>query len=181
MKAQKVIILTLLVMLTFTNNGICQKKQKKIKCRLDVDKVDAFSGDTIKDKYLRYIWRGAVLGFSRVGKNYIIHLNVSKVGDKKESVNQGDELFLKLNNGEMLTLKCGKEAKPDSRIEADQYSAEVYTYYRIEFPVSQEDLLNLINSPPIALKMNIAGEEKSLTFKEDDQKDVSDAVYCILH
>lgn len=178
MKTQKIILLTFLVILAISNNGFCQK-EKKIKCKYDIDKVDEFSGEAVKEIFISYFIGPTVLGFRKTGSNFFIDFKVRWNGNKTEPVKKNAELLFKLNNGEVLTVLCSKIATPNNRIQSTSYSASVCSDYSIEYACTKDDLLKLVNAPPTALKLDLAGDPIQLTFNSKEQKKISEVVYCI--
>jgi len=178
MKTQKIFLLAFLAILAISNNGFCQK-EKKIKCKYDIDKVDEFSGEAVKETFLSYYMGAAVLGFRKTGSNYFIDFKVRWNGNKTEPVKKGDELMFKLNNGEVLKVLCSKNASPNNKIQATSYSASVCTDYAIEYSCTKEELQNLVNAPPTAIKLDLTGDAVQFTFNSREQKKISEVAYCI--
>jgi hypothetical protein len=146
------------------------------KCKFDYNKTDPFSGEAtkgisfnIKPKELYF----GIMGFSKAGNIYHFELiNTTFQGDLRIIIQKGDQILLKLSNGEMITLISKDEIKPNALIFTTQYKGL--------YDIDAESLQKIAENPPTFIRIHIGSKVYNEEFSSGIGKKIAQAAACIL-
>lgn len=110
------------------------------KCKTEADPITGVKTSTFKNKSqtLKYIYKG--------GENIEFYTTFNYLGEQNSKFPVGSEVIIKLKDGTILNLHSVKEAMPQTKVVANQYSASVYSLYTFAFSLDREQINLLSNS-----------------------------------
>jgi hypothetical protein len=178
MKTFKTVLILLILVFAFTN-GYSQKDKDKVNCKCVKEKKDDFTGEITKSTSRLIYFNNAVLGFRKAGEKYFVDFYIKIRGEKNAPLKEGEELQLKLENGEILTFKATKDNAPTTKVNTTSTSVDVYSTFNAEYSCTKDDLTKLGNSPATNLKVTIANESFPLKLGKGEGSSLQKDAYCI--
>jgi hypothetical protein len=145
------------------------------KCKYDFDEKDPMSDVRIRRievKLKSYF----IVSYYRSGDDFRVELNVRFVGERNFAVKVGNELQLKLSNGEILSFKAAQDATPLSYVGGTQ----VMTNYAITHYCSREQMEALAEHGFSVARSQIGDETITMEVKEKKVDDNAEDAACML-
>jgi hypothetical protein len=105
-------------------------------------------------------------------------LQFSVPGDLTVSIEKGEEMLVKLQNGSILSFTTIKNANPIAEVKAAFASANINATYILTFTLTKEQLEILSQSPITDLKINYSSNTWTYQVVEDKGKRIMEGVSC---
>lgn len=151
------------------------------KCRFDVDKADPITGKSKKqiDCILSKSWK---IHFVDNGGEQMVVLYLVLPGSQNMQISRGDSLFMRLENGSVVTLTARADALPAPFVgPGNPGYRQVLSSYIPEYSCTAEDLGKLAQSPMIALRVYFGSTPVTLeAFKDKHTQKIMSAANCIM-
>ena len=182
MKANKFVMILVILMLGSLLNVYSQKEPKKLKCKYDVEKKDEFTGADYKSVKIRMTVKQNLtlmmynFEFFKNGTDYTLQVNYPLMGNIRDIIPKGEEMLIKLANGEMLKLYVAAETVPAVQISGES----IYTTYMIKFPIAVDDITKMSTSYPTNYKFAIGSLNVQNVIEEKDGEKLSNVCKCLL-
>ena len=123
------------------------------KCKYALDEKDAMTGALVRRTEVK-LESYYTLSFYRNAEDHRVELNVSFMGERNFAVPEGNELQIKLGNGEMLTLLSAQAASPVSYVAGQQ----VMTDYAISYHCAAADMQRIAASGVAVTRVKLGDE-----------------------
>ena len=174
-KITKILCLGILFLFAFSWQLSAQK------CKYDYDRADPITGEASKGNTCTIqtygmgfpIWQ---VGFNKMGDSYFIGNMYRLVGNVREVIQKGDQMFIKLSNGELITLVAQDDFLPIAK--ATQ--SGVYTEYLSKYAIDAATLQKIADNQPTFIRMNIESKTYEKEISSGDGKKMAQAAKCIL-
>jgi hypothetical protein len=170
----KATVIISMVALLIYSTGINAKK-----CSYEIDKTDEFSGKIIKmtSATLAKSWK---IGFSRNDTIYAVSLVIVLPGEINTGINQGDSLYVKLKNNEIIKLTASNNVAPRTYVAGSGAYAAVLSDFSPVYECTKEEIMKIIQSPVKIVRVFVGQQFLETPVDEKNGKKISDAAGCIL-
>lgn len=145
------------------------------KCKYALDKADAMTGAKMRRTSLK-LERYLFISFYVNGDDYRVELNLSYVGERNFVVPEGNELMIKLTNGEIFNLASVGSASPTSYVAGTQ----VATDYAISYRCSTADMKRIADAGIAVFRVTLGDETTTYEVKKNDIPETAQKAGCIL-
>lgn len=148
---KKFVLLLVIMMISYSHSYLYAQND----CKYRTDKVDAFTGDVYRLTWTKLFYqmfgidvvKGWEIGYERIGDKYNMIHGVTISAEKKEFIEKGDSIMIKIDNGSQIVLYSNK--KYDPHVYGDQ------TTYSAAYSISYDDLITLTTNNIVYLRMII--------------------------
>jgi hypothetical protein len=172
-------LLLLLILSFIITNGFAQKEKEKYNCKYVKEKKDDFTGEITKTTSRFVYFNNASITFRKATDKYFVDFSIKFAGEKNVPLKEGEELQLKLENGEILTFKSIKDVSPTTTVGNTSTTVYVYSIYNAVYSCTVEDLTKLSNSPATNLKVTLANEAFPVKLGKGEGSGLQKDAYCI--
>jgi len=169
-KITKILSLGILFLFAFSLQLSAQQ------CKYNYDKKDPLTGEDTKGIRfsLKIFWS---IGFNKNGNTYSLFMEHCNRGVLVEPLYKGDQLIIKLLNGEIITLSAPEDIAPSIRY---LWAAGDHTFYTGEYGLDVVTLQKIIDNPPTYIRINIGKKFFDQEILEKERKQIVKAAKCIL-
>lgn len=167
-------LITLFISSLFLFSGIEVNAQK---CKYSSEKKDPISGEVVlKSKHnLRAYYK---MTHMRTGDEYTLSLFLKMNNERNTICAVGNELSLKLKNGDVIIIKSKAPSSPQTYLSSR--TTQVLTNYTIEYTISKEQYLQIAKGGGITFaRNNVDGDEITLKFSKKDTEKSAEYARCI--
>jgi len=157
------------------------------KCKFDYEKKDPLTGKVTKKSTFTIVatvmfytierplkWK---LDVNKVGDKYFIGMFIGLTGSVKNPITPETAIFLKLSNGELITLYANDTYYSTTDVKQD---GGVVSTYDAKFDISEEDMRKLAASPLIYVKVGIGARDYDSEFNVKKGTEFQNISKCIL-
>lgn len=145
------------------------------KCRYDFDKKDPMTEERVRRK--RFTLKSfLVLNLYRRGNDFRVEAEVALAGEQNYSVEKGEEILLKLADGELLSLKAADTANPVSYVQGYQ----VATNYAISYNITEDEMIKISKQGIAVVRLNLAEQEITVESSKREIRKTKEGAICIL-
>ena len=117
-----------------------------------------------------------IMSFYRSADDHRVELNVRFVGERNFEVPQGNELQIKIGNGEIFTLLSAQSASPVSYVAGQQ----VMTDYGISYLCSLEDMKRIAANGVSVARVKLGDETITYEVKPKEVLETASKATCLL-
>ena len=146
------------------------------KCKFNFDKKDPISGDRVRRNSYKLKKQAFTVSFYRKKDEFKLELNMVFAGARNFSVTTSDQLILKMENGEMITVYPSKEFAPTSQATG----SGVYSFYAISYNASREQFQQISKSGIVHVRSNMGGETYDVEVKGKMTEKMKLGASCML-
>ena len=144
------------------------------KCKYALDEKDAMTGAMVRRTEVK-LEGYYTLSFYRNDQDHRVELYVRFVGERNFVVAEGNELQIKLGNGEMLTLLSAQAASPVSYVAGEQ----IMTNYAISYHCTLADMQRIAASGVAVTRVKLGDETITYEVKKKVPETAAKAT-CLL-
>lgn len=146
------------------------------KCKFDFDKEDPISSERVRRNIYKLKKQAFTVSYYRKKDEYKLELNILFAGTRNFNVTTSDQLVLKLENGETITVYPSKEFSPVSQATG----AGVLTVFAISYNATQEQFELLASSEVTHARSNMGGQSFDVPVKSKMGEKMKQGANCIL-
>lgn len=151
------------------------------KCKYDYNRTDPITGEATKGNTCTIqvygmgfpIWQ---IGLNKAGDSYYLGNLYRVVGNVREIVQKGDQIMIKLSNGEIVTLVAQDEFLPVAKTSG----GGVYTEYLAKYSIDATTLQKIADNQPTYIRMTISSKVYEKEISTKDGKSFAKHAACIL-
>ena len=145
------------------------------KCKYALDEKDAMTGAIVRRTTVKL--KGYfVLGFYRNADDHRVELEVRFTGERNFTVPEGNELQLKLGNGDMLTVLSAQTASPTSYV----LGTQIMTNYALSYHCSVADMQRIASSGFSVVRVKLGDDTLTYEVKEKEVAETAAKAACAL-
>ncbi|MBP6391697.1 MAG: hypothetical protein KA175_03200 [Flavobacteriales bacterium] len=169
MKQAHTLLLFVLVMCSIPTGLAAQK------CKYALDETDAMTGNKVRRTSVR-LESYFMISFYKNADDHRVELNVRFVGERNFEVPEGNELQIKLANGEIFTVLSAQSASPVSYVA----STQVMTDYALSYRCSVEDMKRIASVGVAVARVKLGDETITYEVKKNDVIETASKATCLL-
>ena len=166
------LIALMCILCTLSTKSIAQK------CDLDVDKVDLFSKDHIRSSQnnigpKRDRWK---LILQRTNDKYSWEMVIVYGVDVPKSIQKGESIAIRLENGNIITLVVDGEYPPVRSIG----NMQILTHFQPKGELTEADMKKISESPITNMKTNLFGYSNEIEVTSKQGEAIEETAKCLL-